>query len=286
MIAGHEIIGRIGLVGSRVKTLKEGDLVGVGTIRDCCEHCDSCISGEDNMCKVIEKRLTIDPWFGGFATSVQLPSTYVFKIPEGISEEDAPPLMCAGCTVFSPLKKWGVIGGKLAVLGMGGLGHLAVQFGSKMGMKTYAVSTSNDKKDAIMKLGAHEYVNSKNQDQFKKFMGEDIDLMLNTTSSGDVETYMRALRKGTGVFVQIGGPEEAVKLNAIEILLNQWVFAGSAASNRTDTKCMLEFAKTNKVKSVNESFKFEDFPKAYERISKGKPEFRVVVDVKSFKWEK
>jgi uncharacterized zinc-type alcohol dehydrogenase-like protein len=286
MIPGHEIIGRIYAVGKNVTNVKEGDLVGVGPIRDCCENCEYCISGEDNMCSETKYRLTIDPWFAGFATSVQIPSVYVFKVPEGVKEEEAPPLMCAGCTVYAPLKKWGKIGGKVAILGIGGLGHLAVQMARKMGMKTYAVSTSNAKKDAITKLGANVYINSSDPEQMSRFYSEKIDLILNTTSSGDIQTYMRALRKGSGVFVQIGGPEEAVKINPIEILLNQWIYVGSAAASRTDTKNMLNFCETNSVQSVNEHFTFEDFPKAYERINKGKPEFRVVVDVKNYKFDK
>lgn len=246
-IAGHEIIGTVYELGKSVKEFVVGDLVGVGPMRDCCEECTYCTLGKENLCEAPINKLTINPWFGGFATSVQVPAVYTFKIPDGISPESAPPLMCAGGTVFAPLRKYGKIGGKVAVLGMGGLGHLAVQYASKMGMKTFAVSTSESRKEAITKLGAHEYVNSSDPEQFKKFMGEKIDLIINTTGTGDADVYMRALKKGSGVFVQIGGPESEFKINVAEILFNEWALVGSAAASKDDMKCVLEFSKNNKV---------------------------------------
>jgi len=157
-----------------------------------------------------------------------------------------------------------------AILGVGGLGHLAIQFASKMGMKTFAVSTSDSKKDLAMKLGAHEYVVSTDPEQMKSFYGEKIDLMLNTTGAGDVMTYMRALKKGSGVFVQIGGPEEEFKINVGEILMSEWSLVGSAAANRDDMKTMLDFSKTFDITCMNEYYDFEDFPKAFEKNFKRK----------------
>jgi len=183
------------------------------------------------------------------------------------------------------IKKWGKVGAKCAIIGIGGLGHLGVQFSSKMGMKTYAISTSDTKKDAIMKLGAHVFVNSKDTEQFNDFLTQQIDVIINTSGSGDIAGYMKSLKKGSGVFVQVGAPEEQVKINIVDILMNQTILAGSGASNRQDMREMLQFAADHKVISMNEMFKFEDFPKAYERIQKGRPEFRVVVDVKNFKDE-
>jgi uncharacterized zinc-type alcohol dehydrogenase-like protein len=278
IIAGHEIIGRIYQKGEKATSLKIGDLVGVGPYRDCCEKCDYCLWGRENMCSDTPMKLTIRPWFGGFSTSVQLPCTYVFKIPDGIDESLAPPLMCAGGTVFAPLRKYGKIGGKVAIIGMGGLGHLAVQFASKLGMKTYAISTSDSKKEAIMNLGAHVYVNSSDPDQMKDLMSQKIDLILNTSAASDFTGYMRALKKGSGVFVQIGAPESEIKISFVEILLNELTFTGSAAANRDDMKRMLEFSMINKIKSVNEVFNFDNFPEAYERTKKG-ANFRVVVEM-------
>lgn len=282
IIAGHEIIGRIHKLGKDVKGLKEGELVGVGPIRECCKNCTYCDYGQTNLCEGVPFKMTIGPWFGGFSTSVQVPSSYVIKIPDGIKEEEAPPLMCAGGTMFNPLRRFGSPGKKCAILGIGGLGHLGVQFASKMGMKTYAVSTSDNKKDLIKKLGAHEYVNSKDNDQFENFKKEKIDLMINTTSSGDAESYMKALRRGGGVFVQVGGPEEQYKISPADILLNELILAGSAAASVNDMNLMLEFAKTFGVVSKNEYYSFDDFPKAYKRTAFEKPEFRVVVNVKDY----
>ena len=284
MIAGHEIIGRVYQAGRKVDNLQAGDLVGVGPLRDCCEKCDYCAWGRENLCTGRPMKFTITPWFGGFATSVQIPKTYVFKIPDGIPESLAPPLMCAGGTVYAPLRRHGKIGGKVAIIGMGGLGHLAVQFASKMGMKTYALSSSNSKKESIMKLGAHDYVNWSDEEQKKNFLSQKIDVILNTSGIGDFTEYMRALKKGSGVFVQIGGPESEVKLSVVEILFNEWSLAGSAAASRDDMKNMLEFSATNDVKSINEVFDFENFNAAYERTKKG-ANFRVVVDLTAYNWK-
>jgi len=286
-IAGHEIIGIIAKVGSSVTNFKEGEVVGVGPYRECCETCDYCESKDDNCCIGPIAKLTAFPYFGGFATSIQLSYTTVVKIPDGIELESAPALMCAGGTVFAPIKRYGKEGKKCAILGVGGLGHLAVQYSKKMGMKTYAVTTTDSKKDSIKELGADVVVNSTDPEQLKAFMGEKIDLILNTTSQGDVTCYVRALRKATGVYVQIGAPDFTNKnpLNLIELLLNQWTVTGSAAASREVMKEMLHFTKIKNVKPIVEMFKFEDFPKAYERISKGKPIYRVVVDVKSFEFQ-
>lgn len=282
IIPGHEIIGTIYAKGDKVKSLNVGDLVGVGPMRNCCEKCDYCHENKENLCTGVPMKLTCTPWIGGFSSTIQIPYNYTFKIPDGIAPELAPPLMCAGGTVFAPLKKFGKVGLKVAILGMGGLGHLAIQFACKMGMKTYAVSTSDTKKDLCFNLGAHEYVNTSNPDELKKFNSEAIDLMINTTSVGDVTGYMRALKKGSGVFVQIGGPDEEYKFSIGEILMSEYTLVGSAAASRDDMKLMLEFSKQFGIKSMNEYFSFEDFPKALEKTQNGKPNFRVVVDIKSF----
>lgn len=282
IIPGHEIVGTIYAKGSNVKTFEIGDMVGVGPLRTCCEKCYYCHDNKENLCTESMFNFTCAPWFGGFCTTVQIPHNYTFKIPEGISPELAPPLMCAGGTVFAPLKKYAKVGAKVAILGMGGLGHLAIQFASKMGMKTFAVSSSDNKKDLCFKLGAHEYVNTSNPEELKKFHEEKIDLMINTTGVGDVSVYMRALKKGSGVFAQVGGPDEEFKINIGEILMKEYSLVGSAAASRDDMKAMLEFSKEFGIKSMNEYFSFEDFPLALEKTKNGKPNFRVVVDVKSY----
>lgn len=282
MVAGHEIIGRVGEIGSEVAEFKKGDLVGVGPVRGCCMMCEYCKAGKENLCETIYNHFTVSPNFGGFSTTVQVPTTYAFKIPEGIPAELAPPLMCAGSTVYAPIRKYGQIGGKIAVIGMGGLGHLAIQFARKMGMKTYAVSTSLSKKDTMMKLGADEFVLSTDPVQFTKFLGAKIDLILNTTDSPDVDQYMRALKKGSGVLVQLGLPNMGVKINAGEILFNEWTYTGTMCCNRDDMKSMLEFAELNKIKCLNEYFSFEDMQKAFDRTASGNATYRVVVDYTKF----
>jgi D-arabinose 1-dehydrogenase-like Zn-dependent alcohol dehydrogenase len=222
---------------------------------------------------------TVMPWFGGFSTSVQLPSNYAIKIPSNIDLEMIPSLMCAGGTVYAPLRRHAVPGGKCAIVGIGGLGHLAIQFAAKMGMKVYACTTSDNKNEYIKKLGAHEIVNTNNEEQYNKFIAEEIDLIVNTSMSGDLAKYIKTLKKGSGVFVQIGDPETEVKIDLFDIVMKQVSFTGSAAASRSDLNNMIDFCLTHGIEPMIEKFSFDDFPKALDRIMNGKPEFRVVVDL-------
>ena len=279
-IPGHEVVGNIVKVGSKVTNLKVGDLVGLGPMRDCCENCEYCQQEHENLCVGGTPSLTVN-FFGSFSTSVQVPHRFVFKLPDKMQEDVCAPLMCAGCTVFAPLKKYGKKDGNAAILGIGGLGHLAVQISNKMGMKTYAVSTSDGKKEVITKLGAHEYINFTKEEDVKKLHDGKIDVMLNTTSNGDVTNYMRGLRRGGGCLAQIGFPKNEFKVSALEILMNEWRLAGSATSSRKDFREMLEFCNEKGINPKNEYFEFEDYQAAYDRVKSGKPEFRVVVKMKN-----
>ena len=142
LVPGHEIVGEIEKVGAHVKKFKAGDSVAVGVFRDCCESCEFCRRGDDQLCSKTQYKFTYDPHLGGYATHMQIKASFVFNLPQGIPKNRAAPILCAGATVFSPLKRWGKPGLRCGVVGIGGLGHMAVQFASKMGMTTVAISTT------------------------------------------------------------------------------------------------------------------------------------------------
>jgi len=283
-VCGHEIVGKVLQSGKDVKGLKEGDVVGIGPNRYCCNNCSTCKAGNTNLCLAHSWKLTAGSYFGGFATEIQLPSSYVLKLPDGLDEKLAPSLMCAGGTVYAPLKRYFKEGAKAGIIGIGGLGHLALMMASKMGYRTYAISTSDSKKQLALSFGAHEFVVSKDPEQMKKFYNEEIDMILNTGPSPDVMPYIRGLKKGSGVFVQVAGPDGGnLNLSIAEFIMNQYTFAGSAAFNITDGKEMLEFCAKHKIYPKCEFFEWDKFNDAVDKCANGKVEFRSVVDVSTFK---
>lgn len=282
-VCGHEIIGKINKLGKEVTEFKEGDLVGVGPIRDCCSKCSYCLRGQTNLCSSPTWKFTAGCYFGGFATEIQLPSSYVIKIPDGMDEKLTPSLMCAGGTVFNPIRRFGKPGCKVGVIGIGGLGHLAIMFANKLGYTVYAISTSDSKRNMAIELGAHEYVVSKNEEDMKKFATAEIDLMINTTSTPDIMPYFHGLKKGSGVFIQVGGPEgNNLNLSVADFILNQYTFGGSAAFSIEDAKEMLELCSKHKIYPKCEFFSWENFNDAVDKCANGKVEFRSVVDVGTF----
>lgn len=159
MIAGHEIVGRVTKVGSGCEHIMVGDIVGACPHRDSCGFCSNCKRGDDNLCQGDKSEGMYDPYFGAYATQVKLSESWTFKIPDGMDLARLSPIMCAGITCFSPLKKYAKAGYRCAVVGVGGLGHMGVQFASKMGMEVTAVSSSPDKEELCLKsLGAHRFL--------------------------------------------------------------------------------------------------------------------------------
>jgi len=162
LVPGHEILGKVVARGNAVTAFKVGDLVGVGFIRDSCGKCKQCTLGNDQLCgQVGDNHLMPIPKFGGFATHVQVPSKWVFPIPSTIPQELAPPLLCAGITVYAPLKRYYKPGLKIGIIGIGGLGHMAIKFAAALGYQTYGISTSADKEAEVKSYGAHGFINSK-----------------------------------------------------------------------------------------------------------------------------
>jgi len=277
---GHEIVGVITHLGSAVKDFSIGDKVGFGTHRDYCGKCEMCQKGHDQLCqnKSIDLYTYGDKHFGGYATSIQHPAKCFFKLPEELPESKIPPLFCAGITVYNPLVKYSKAGQEVAVLGIGGLGHLAVKYAKALGYKVTAFTSSLDKEKFIKELGADRVLVT-NPETLQQEAGK-YDLIINTLPSMDNFVLYVYLTKPLGVFCQVGAPGLNVAgFNPIHLLFGNITLVGSNTGSTKDIKEMLEFSAKNNIVPLCEEFDFEDFPKAYDRLVNGKPIFRCVANL-------
>ena len=277
LVPGHEAVGTVAAVGANVGDhLKPGARVGVGWQCGSCQHCEWCATGKEHLCA--GNQGTIIRHRGGWAESVRAHWKFVVPIPDGLKSEAAGPLMCAGTTVFTPMAHYGVTAGmKTAVLGVGGLGHLAVQFLAKMGCDVTAISSSHDKDADTKKLGATHFIATKNTDELKK-AANTFDFIISTVSAdvpwGD---YVAALRP-QGRLVVCGLPESDIKFPVMPLIPEKSVSGGSAGSP-TDTARMLAFAARTGVAPMVEQFALKDVNAAVERVRSGKVRFRAVLAV-------
>ena len=281
---GHEIIGEVSLVGANVKDFKKGDLVGFGTMRDCCEECEYCKNGRENLCRAKPEIFTYGKYWGGYATAMQQPAKFFFHLPEGFKLEKAAPLFCAGITTYYPLEKFLKPEMKMTgVIGCGGLGHMAIQFLHKMGHKVTAFTTSEKKRELLTKLGADVIVISKDEKQMKAAINT-IDFLINTIPN-DVpfDPYVMCLKRG-GKLVQVGMPavSDQMKINVNLIVACEIEIMGSCVGPRVPIKTMLDFCSKNDVYPIVEEYPFEKMPEAFEKLEHGNPYFRCVVNMKDF----
>ena len=283
LVPGHEIVGEVESVGAMVKTHKPGDKVAVGVFRDCCGECECCRKGDDQLCTTRPMRCTYDPCLGGYSTYMHVRGDFVFPLPKGLAPERAAPILCAGVTVFSPLRRWGTPGARCGIIGIGGLGHMAVQIAAKMGMQVVAISTSADKEREAKAFGAKEFVCSKNEEQMKRLINVDkLDIVLNTALVHDITNYMYAVKPG-GVFIQCAGPEndKPVIFNNLDLVCNQKVLTGTLVGSRTAVSATLDFCEKFQIAPIVENYPWAELPKAYSKLHDGAPKYRCVVDVAS-----
>jgi alcohol dehydrogenase (NADP+) len=277
---GHEIIGEVSEVGKDVKDFKKGDKVGFGTLRAVCESCNYCKTNKEPLCQdVKEEKFTYGYHWGGYSTQLQQPANFFFKLPEKLDLAKSAPLLCAGITVYNPIKQYLKKGMKTAVIGVGGLGHLAVQFMAKMGHHVTGVTNSLSKAEFIKSLGAADVVSSNDVDQFAKHAGK-YDFIINTlpVSSG-FDQYLGLTAPG-GYFCQVGLPDVAEKVSFCinPLVINEIHLVGSIVGSRDDTNEMLELCAKENIYPLCEEFDFEDFDKAFDKLENGRPHFRCVVD--------
>ena len=285
---GHEAVCEVIEVGSDVSSVKLGDKILCGPVRDSCMQCDMCKMGETQMCTKMsseEKQNINGKYFGSFSTHLQQPESHCFKMPDGMDIETLAPMMCAGITVYRPLAMHTKKGDHIAVLGLGGLGHLAVQFAHKMGLMCDAFISKKDMEDfhAIRGLGVTNMIEWDNPDMLSKMQNQ-YDLILNvlpiSLPAVTMDAILRTI-KGMGKFIQIGLPSSDEKFVAsYEMIIRRDIeLIGSMCAGKKDTDAMLKFAKSNDVKCQCDFYEFDDFPKAIEHVAHGKPTFRTVVRV-------
>ena len=226
-----------------------------------------------------------DMYWGGYATVIQQPADFAFKLPEGLDEKSAPPLFCAGVTTYAPLAKYCKAGDEVAVLGIGGLGHLAVQFAKAMGCKVTAFSGSKEKEEFIKELGAERVISSSDSKALSSEMYK-YRMVINTLPTSDeklLNAYL-GIVKPNGYFVQVGMPPAQMKfvVDPVVLVSKQIHFIGSYIGSRKEISEMLEFAAKNKIQPKCEFFEFEEFPRAFEKLVNGRPFFRCVVKCQGY----
>ena len=277
-VPGHEIVGTIDAIGNGVSGWTKGQRVGVGWHGGHCGYCDSCRRGDFVTCQVAPQIPGI-AYDGGYAEYINVPAGALARIPEGLSAVDAAPLMCAGVTTFNPLRNSGAQPGSLvAILGIGGLGHLGIQFAAKMGFRTVAIARGMDKEPLARKLGAWSYIDSKAQDpaaELLKLGGAKV--ILATVTNGDA---MSAVLGGLGVngkLIILGAAAEPLQVPGIPLILGRRSILGWPSGSSIDSQDTLAFSVLTGVRSMNEIFPLERAADAYERMMSGKARFRAVL---------
>ncbi|MFE9989984.1 NAD(P)-dependent alcohol dehydrogenase [Streptomyces sp. NPDC005381] len=284
MVPGHEIAGIVSETGSGVTKFKVGDRVGVGCMVDSCRECENCEAGLEQYClkgnvgtyNAVGKDGA--PTYGGYSEKIVVDEKYTLHIPEGISLDVAAPLLCAGITTYSPLKHWNAgPGKKVAVLGMGGLGHMGVKIAHALGAEVTVLSQSLRKKDDGLKLGADHYYATSDPKTFEELRGT-FDVILSTVSAPlDLDAYLSLLRTD-GAFVNVGAPEEPVRLNLFSVIGGRKTLAGSGIGGIQETQEMLDFCAEHGFGAEIELIAASEINEAYERVLASDVRYRFVID--------
>lgn len=285
MVPGHEIAGVVTEVGPGVTKFAVGDRVGVGCMVDSCRECDNCKAGQEQYCTgggMVGTYNALDkngePTYGGYARAIVVDENYVVRIPDGLALDVAAPLLCAGITTYSPLKHWNAgPGKKVAVLGMGGLGHMAVKIAHALGAEVTVLSQSLRKKDDGLKLGADHYYATSDPKTFEELAGS-FDLILSTVSAPlDFGAFLSLLRTD-GALVNVGAPEEPISLNLFSVINNRKTLAGSMIGGIAETQEMLDFCAAHGFGAEIELIAAEEINEAYERVLNSDVRYRFVID--------
>lgn len=285
MVPGHEIIGTIIKVGDSVKKFKTGELAGVGCMVDSCRECDNCKEGIEQYCEKgnvgTYNGMGKDgvPTYGGYSDNIVVSEDFALHISDKLSLAAVAPLLCAGITTYSPLRHWKVgKGHKLAVLGLGGLGHMAVKFGVSFGAEVTVLSTSADKEAAAKALGAHHFVVTKNAAQVASVKNS-FDFILDTVSAEhDMGMYLGML-KTNGTHICVGAPSDPHKISAFALIGGRKSVAGSGIGGIAETQEMLDYCAEHDIVSDIEIIDFKDITASYARMLKGDVRYRFVIDI-------
>lgn len=275
IVPGHEIIGEVIATGTAVKNVKVGDKVGVGWFSGSCMSCHECMDGSHHLCASAE--FTIGGRHGGFADYVRSHWAWTIPLPEGIDLDKAGPLLCGGITVFNPILVAGVKAtDKVGVIGIGGLGHMALKFLNKWGCEVIAFSSNPSKKEAILEMGATKVVDSTNPEELANIAGT-LNFILNTTNvTLDWNSYLVALAP-KGKFHNVGAVLEPLAIPAFTLLTGQKSVTGSPLGSPALTRTMLEFCVRHDIYPITEEFKMTEVNQALAHLESGKARFRIVL---------
>ncbi len=284
VVPGHEIVGVVTEVGAEVTTHRVGDRVGVGCMVNSCGHCANCRNGDEQYCLqgMVATYAGTDrdgtTTQGGYSTHVVVDAGFVLRVPEGIDSAAAAPLLCAGITTYSPLRHWGAGPGKrVAVVGLGGLGHMGVKLAHALGAEVTVLSQSLKKQEDGLRLGADAYFATSDPDTFSELAGR-FDLIVNTVSAPiDVDAYLSLLGVDS-VLVNVGAPAEPLSLNVFSLIGGRRSYAGSMIGGIAETQEMLDFCAEHGIGAEVEVIAADQVNEAYERVLASDVRYRFVID--------
>jgi uncharacterized zinc-type alcohol dehydrogenase-like protein len=288
LVPGHEIAGIVSAIGSSVTKYQVGDRVGVGCMVDSCGECQHCKEGEEQYCEGPDGHTgtyaAIDKYGhytqGGYASHIVVTEAFVVRIPESIPLEKAAPLLCAGITTYSPLNHWHAAGKNVAVVGLGGLGHMAVKIASAMEANVTVLSQTLSKKEDGLNFGAHTYYATSDSETFSQLKNS-FDLIINTVSAVlDYDSYLNLL-KLDGTLVNVGAPADAASLHISRLISARRSFAGSAIGSIKETQEMLDFCGEHQIMPEIELISADRIDEAYERVLRSDVRYRFVIDTKT-----
>lgn len=286
LVPGHEVVGEVTEVGSKVNKVKVGDKVGVGCYVGACHSCENCANDLENYCPkyIFTYNGTYHDGtrtYGGYSDSMVVDERYVFHIPKGLPLDATAPLLCAGITIYSPLKYYGLEGpGKhVGIVGLGGLGHVGVKFAKALGVKVTVISTSPSKKnEALERLGADAFLVSRDQEQMQAAIGT-MDGIIDTVSAVHPISPLIDLLKSHGKLIMVGAPNRPLDLAIFPMLMGRKAVIGSNAGGMKETQEMLDFAAKHKITADIEVISMAYVNTAMERLAKGDVRYRFVIDV-------
>ncbi|WP_329118032.1 NAD(P)-dependent alcohol dehydrogenase [Streptomyces sp. NBC_01465] len=284
MVPGHEIAGVVAEVGDGVTKFKVGDRVGVGCFVDSCRECEYCKQGLEQYCSGAGVSTYNgvgkdgEPTYGGYSTHIVVDENYTLRIPDGINLDEAAPLLCAGITLYSPLAHWNAgPGKKVAIVGLGGLGHMGVKIAHALGAEVTVLSQSLRKQEDGKKLGADHFYATSDPKTFEELAGT-FDLIISTVSAPlDFSAYL-SLVKTDGALVNVGAPEEPISLNLFSLIGGRKTLAGSMIGSIGETQEMLDFCAQHGLGSEIELINADQINEAYERVIKSDVRYRFVID--------
>jgi len=287
MVPGHEIVGKITAIGSQVTKFKVGETAGIGCFVDSCRHCPSCLAGLEQYCDVgmigtyNGRDKEGQPTYGGYSNQIIVDENYTLHVSDKLPLAGVAPLLCAGITTYSPLREWKVgKGHKVGVVGLGGLGHMAVKLAASMGAEVTVLSTSASKEVDATKLGAHHFVVTTDEAQVKQIAGT-LDFIINTISAQHEYNFYLQMLKLDGTMILVGVPPEAPQLAAFNLIIKRRRIAGSLIGGIKETQEMLDYCAEHNITSDVEVINIDYINEAYERMIKGDVRYRFVIDMAS-----